>query len=144
GACRSCRMHPRMLRDKRGCRAVLAADGRGMPEQSPSKPPAHRTRGFLIFVLALFALNWVSLLLTPSGGQPRVSMPFKPFFLQQLQAGEVSSISTKGNSVQGTFRMKLRYPPASKATPTTLFSTEIPAFWNDSQLSALLAEKQVE
>src|SRR5439155_1302005 len=48
-------------------------------------------------------------------------------------------------SVQGTFKSKLRYPPSSKtATPTTLFSTEIPAFWNDSQLSALLAEKQVE
>ena len=133
-----------MPRDKRGWRVAPAPDGRGMPEQAPSKPPAHRTRGFLIFVLALFALNWVSVLLTQPGGQPRVSIPFKPFFLQQLQAGEVSSISTKGNSVQGTFRVKVRYPPGSKATPTKLFSTEIPAFWNDSQLSALLAEKQVE
>src|SRR5439155_1226743 len=78
-------------------------------------------------------------------GPPRVRIPFQPFFLQQVRAGQVASISTKGESVQGTFKTKLRYPPTSKtATPTTHFSTEIPAFWNDSQLSALLAEKQVE
>jgi len=116
-----------------------------MPEQAPSGPPPHRRRGFLWFVLALIALNWLSVLLSLPSGQPRVSIPFKPFFLQQVQAGQVASISTKGDSVQGTFKTKLRYPPSSKkATPTRLFSTEIPAFWNDSQLSALLAEKQVE
>jgi cell division protease FtsH len=57
----------------------------------------------------------------------------------------VASISTKGDSVQGSFKSKLRYPPNdTKATPTTLFATQIPAFWNDSQLSALLTEKHVE
>jgi cell division protease FtsH len=116
-----------------------------MPEQAPSGPPAHRRTGFLWFVLALIALNWLSVLLAQPSGQPRVSVPFKPFFLAQVQAGQVASISTKGDSVQGTFKTKVRYPPSSKtATPTRLFSTEIPAFWNDTQLSALLAEKQVE
>jgi cell division protease FtsH len=116
-----------------------------MPEQAPTGKPPHRRVGFLWFVLVLIALNWVSLLLAQPSGQPRVSVPFKPFFLQQVQAGQVASISSKGDTVQGTFKAKLRYPPASKsATPTTLFSTEIPSFWNDTQLSALLAEKQVE
>src|SRR5207237_89544 len=37
----------------------------------------------------------------------------------------------------------LRYPNA-KAKPTTLFKTEVPTFWNGSQLSALLQEKGVQ
>src|SRR5205085_1044095 len=50
-----------------------------------------------------------------------------------------------GNTVEGTFKEKLRYPPSNtKATPTTLFKTEIPTFWNDAQLAALLREKGVE
>ena len=117
-----------------------------MPEQAPSRPPAHRRPGFLWFVIFLFAINWLLVLVVqPSVGQPRVTVPFNPFFLKEVQAGQVRSISSKGDTVQGTFATKLRYPANdSKATPTTLFATEIPTFWNDSQLSALLKEKDVE
>ncbi len=138
--------HPRMPRDKRGWHVAPAPDGRGMPEQTPSRPPPHRRPGFLWFVLILFAVNWLLVLVVqPSVGQPRVTVSFNPFFLQEVQAGQVKSISTKGDTVQGSFASKLRYPPNdTKATPTTLFATEIPTFWNDSQLSALLKEKNVE
>jgi cell division protease FtsH len=135
-----------MPRDKRGWHVTPAPDGRGMPEQAPSGPPAHRRPGFLWFVLILVAVNWLSLLLfAPSSGQRRVTVPFNPYFLQQVQGGEVKSISTKGDTIQGTFKTKQRYPPSDQKTkPTTLFATEIPTFWNDSQLSALLKEKGVE
>jgi cell division protease FtsH len=116
-----------------------------MPEQTPSGPPAHRRPGFLWFVLVLFAINLVSVFFfQPSSAPPRVTVPFSPYFLQQVQGGQVKSISTKGDTVEGTFRSKLRYPPSSKkATPTTLFATQIPTFWNGSQLSATLREKGV-
>jgi cell division protease FtsH len=138
--------HPQMPRDKRGWHVSPAPDGRGMPEQASSKPPAHRRPGFLWFVLILIAINWLSVLLfQPASGQPRVTVPFNPFFLQEVQTGQVKAISTKGDTVQGTFRTKVRYPPTSKkATPTTLFATEIPTFWNGTELSALLKEKGVE
>jgi cell division protease FtsH len=138
--------HPPMPRDKRGWLVAPAPDGRGMPEQAPSKPPPHRRPGFLWFVLILIAVNWIAVLaFRPSTGEPRVTVPFNPFFLQTVESGQVKSISTKGDSVQGTFTTKLRYPPTSKtATPTTRFATEIPAFWNGTQLSALLKEKGVQ
>jgi cell division protease FtsH len=137
---------PPMSRDKRGWHVAPAPDGRGAPEQTPSRPPAHRRPGFLWFVLILIALNWLSVIVfQPSSGQPRVTVSFNPFFLEQVQAGQVKSISSKGDTVQGTFKAKTRYPPTDKtATATTLFATEIPTFWNDAQLSALLKEKGVE
>jgi cell division protease FtsH len=135
-----------MPRDQRGWKVQPAPDGRGMPEQADKPKPPHRRPGFLWFVLALFVLNWLSvLLITPSTGPQRVTVSFNPFFLQTVQAGQVRSISSKGNTVEGNFKEKLRYPPSDpKATPTTLFKTEIPTFWNDAQLSALLREKGVE
>jgi cell division protease FtsH len=137
--------HPPMPRDKRGWQVAPAPDGRGMPEQPAQRPP-HRRPGFLWFVLALIALNWISVLaFQPSTGEQRVTVPFSPFFLEQVKAGHVRSISSKGDTVDGNFKVKLRYPPASKkATPTKLFATQVPTFWNGSQLSALLQEKGVE
>jgi cell division protease FtsH len=138
--------HPPMPRDKRGWHVSPAPDGRGMPEQHPAGPPAHRTRGFLWFVVVLIALNWLSVLLfAPSAGEPRVTVSFNPYFLEQVRAGHVKSISSKGDTLQGTFTTKLRYPEHDKkAAPSRQFTTEVPTFWNGSQLSALLAEKNVE
>jgi cell division protease FtsH len=138
--------HPPMPRDKRGWQVAPAPDGRGMPEQPSSGPPMHRRQWFLWFVFGLLALNWLSLLFfQPSSSQPRVTIPFSPVFLQDVQGGQVKSISTKGDTVEGTFTTKLRYPPTdTKATPTTQFKTEIPSFWNGSELSALLRSKGVQ
>ncbi len=62
-----------------------------------------------------------------------MKVPFSPYFLQQLEAGQVKSISSKGDTIHGTFNAKLRYPPNDeKATPTTLFATQVPAFWNSN------------
>jgi cell division protease FtsH len=134
-----------MPRDKRGWQVSPAPDGRGMPEQAQSRPPPHRTRGFLWFVLALVALNWISLLAFQPGGEQRVTVPFSPYFIEQVKAGQVRSISSRGDSVEGKFRTKLRYPPSdAKAVPTSLFATQVPSFWNGSQLSSLLQEKGVE
>jgi cell division protease FtsH len=134
-----------MPRDKRGWHVAPAPDGRGMPEQAPTGRPAHRRPGFLWFVAIIIALNWLSLLVfQPSSGQPRITVPFKPFFLQEVQSGQVRAISAKGDTIQGTLKAKVKYPAHEKtAKPTTLFETQVPSFWNNAQLSALLKEKNV-
>ena len=133
-----------MPRDKGGWQVAPAPDGRGTPEQHLPRPP-HRLRGFWIFVLVLLAVNWISVLAFQPPGQSRVTVPFSPFFLNELQAGQVKSINSKGDTIQGTFKTKLRYPPTDKkATATTLFSTQIPAFWNNAQVASLLRAQRVQ
>ena len=133
-----------MPRDEGGWRVAPAPDGRGTPERHKPTPP-HRLRGFWIFVLVLLAVNWVMVLAFQPPGQPRVTVPFSPYFLNQLEAGQVKSISSKGNTIHGTFKTKLRYPPSdAKATPTTLFSTEVPTFWNNGSLTTLLRSEGVQ
>ncbi len=135
---------PPMPRDKRGWRVAPAPDGRGTPEDH-KPPPPHRVRWFWMLLVVLLAVNWIGLLMANSSGQPRVTVPFSPYFLQQVQAGKVKSISSTGSTIQGTFTTKLRYPPSdSKATPTTLFSTQVPAFWNGASLTSLLRSKGVQ
>ncbi len=133
-----------MPRDKRGWRVAPAPDGRGMPEQH-KPPPPHRLRGFWIFLVVLLAVNWISVLVFQPSGQPRVKVPFSPYFLTQVQAGQVASIASKGDTIQGTFRTAVRYPPAdAKASSTQLFATEVPTFWNNNQLAALLKAHGVQ
>jgi cell division protease FtsH len=133
-----------MPQDKGRWRVAPAPDGRGMPEEH--KPPApHRLRGFWILVLVVLAINWLALLMAQPSGEPRVKVPFSPYFLQQVQAGKVRSISSKGDTINGTFATKTVYPPDSRtATPTTLFSAEVPTFWNNASLTALLQAKGVQ
>jgi cell division protease FtsH len=114
-----------------------------MPDEHKPKPP-HRLRGFWLFVLVLLVLNWASVLFVQPASKPRVKVPFSPYFLNQLQAGQVKSVTSKGDTVQGTFARKVRYLSSeTKAVPTTLFATQVPAFWNTNQLTDLLRSEGV-
>jgi cell division protease FtsH len=133
-----------MARDHRGWRVAPAPDGRGAPE-TPKKPSPHRSRGFLGFVGVLLALNLLSVLVLSPGGQRRVAVPFSPYFLSQVQSGRVASIASKGDTIQGTFKSPVRYPATgTQTTSTTLFATQVPSFWNNNQLTALLRAEGVQ
>jgi cell division protease FtsH len=133
-----------MPQDKRGWRVVPAPDGRGTPDEH-QPPPPHRLRAFWIVFIVLLALNWLSVLLVQRTGEPRVKVPFSPYFIDRVQADQVKSISSKGDTIQGTFTAKVRYPPNDKkATPTSLFSTQVPSFWNHDSLTSLLQTHHVE
>ena len=125
-----------MPRDKGGWRVAPAPDGRGMPEQHKPTPP-HRLRGFWLFFLVLLAINWLFVLIVPAGHAAAGDGPVQPVLPPAARGGQVSSITSRAGTIDGTFTTKLRYPPNdSKATPTTLFATQVPSFWNTNQLTS--------
>src|SRR5262249_7107514 len=124
---------PPPMRDPGGWGVAPAPDGRGTPEP-PAQQPPHRRPRFWMVVVAILALNLlISVLIShPSSSEPRVKVPFSPYFLTQVDKGEVKSITSKNDSIQGTFKHHVKFPPDDKsAKSTTLFSTEVPAFWDN-------------
>jgi cell division protease FtsH len=134
-----------MPRDERGWRVAPAPDGRGAPDTSAPRRPPHRSRWFLWWVVGLLVLNFASVLIARPAGQPRVRVAFSPYFVNAVRANEVASIASKGDTIEGTFRIAVRYPPEHpQAATTRLFRTEVPTFWNDNQLTALLQAHNVQ
>jgi cell division protease FtsH len=119
-----------------------APDGRGAGEGPPPGPK--RSRWWIAgVVVVLLALNlWIS----SQALQPKapVRIPYSPTFLNQVKNGNVSQISSTGDSIQGIFKQALKYPPASSsARATTSFSTQVPTFANNQALSNLLVSAGV-
>ena len=110
--------------------------------KSPTPPQAPRFRfstRWIVFAAALLIFNFF---LASRAMQPtsRVSVPYSPFFLQQVRDGHVKEITSKGTAVQGTFTQNVTYDGEK---PTTNFRTEIPAFADNDALSQLLQSKGV-
>jgi cell division protease FtsH len=105
------------------------------------KPPQRRFRlgWWAAWILALFVVNYI-FAARATQAHPRVRVPYTPFFLQQVKAGHVASITTKGTAVQGTFKSPESY---AGSKPTARFSTEIPTFANTNALSSLLQREGV-
>jgi cell division protease FtsH len=94
-------------------------------------------------VVCLLALNlWISSrALSPNAP---VRIPYSPTFLNQVQTGNVKEISSKGDSIQGTFKSAVRYPANdASAVGAKSFTTQVPSFANNQQLSQTLQNKNV-
>src|SRR5947207_262808 len=71
----------------------------------------------------------------------RVRIPYSPFFLAQVRAGNVAQITSQGSAIQGVFLHETRAPAGG---PSAIrFATEIPAFADTAGLSRLLQAKGV-
>ena len=115
-----------------------AADG------PPNKKPqiGRRELGALLLLLAL---NWTLVLLFyGAAARQRVTIPYSPTFLAQVQAGNVSTVTAQDAAIQGTLKRAIRYPAGDKkAQPATEFSTRVPDFADTKALDTLLQEKGV-
>jgi cell division protease FtsH len=95
-------------------------------------------RRFIGILIVLLVVNWaLAAVLAPQ--KKRIHVPYTPVFLDQVRAGNVSEISSEGDTVEGDFRKDVKY----KKDKADRFKTEVPTFANDQQLSKLLEEKNV-
>jgi cell division protease FtsH len=112
------------------------------PDHPASQKPQHPWRRLgwriVLFAVVLFAFNyWAATRATQP--QTRLRVPYSPFFLEQVNAGNVAQITSKGTAVQGQLKQSVDFGKKH----VRLFKTEIPAFANTDQLSRLLEEKGV-
>ena len=103
-----------------------------------------RSRWFLGVLVGLLALNLLISFLT-GGPEKRRQVPYQPFFLGQVQAGNVLEVSSREDSIEGELKNKATYDPPGDAKPVQVdrFKTQVPAFIDTAGLTKLLADKQV-
>ena len=134
---------PSQKPDRSGWRVDPAPDGRGAaPERKPPMIP--RSRVFIAFLLGLLAVNLVISFVT-GGPEERQRVPYQPFFVNQVEAGNVSEISSQEDSIEGELKSEASFNPPGDAEPVTVtnFETEVPAFINLAQLTRLLDRQNV-
>ena len=103
-----------------------------------------RSRALLLFFAVLFAVNLLLSFLT--GGPPdRPRVPYQPFFLEQVEAGNVETITSREDSIEGELKKPVQYDPPGDDEPIEVdrFKTQVPAFIDRAGLTTLLTEQQV-
>jgi cell division protease FtsH len=123
--------------DQREAKAPLPESG--APPAGPGRPwyrPSGRWIALFLVILA-FDLFFTTRVMGP---ESRERVPYSPFFLQQVRAGNVDEITSKGTDIQGTFEKETAFEDSK---PTTRFRTEIPAFADTDELSRLLQDNGV-
>ena len=95
-----------------------------------------RSRVFIAFLLGLLVVNMVISVLTGSP-EDRPRVPYQPFFVDQVEAGNVSEISSQEDSIEGELKSEATYDPPGDDEPVkvTKFETEVPAFFDPAQVT---------
>jgi cell division protease FtsH len=113
----------------------LPPNASGQGEGGPRRGFPRRRWWLWVVVLALLALNWVisdSLL----SGQPPIHVPYTTF-VTQLEAGNVKSVVTTGETIDGTFDTAVAEPDKPSVKGAS-FITQRPAFAQDDLLKELI------
>jgi cell division protease FtsH len=125
-------------------RVEPAPDGRGAPPpQRPPLMPRNRRGTFIGVLVALLAVNFILAFVTGSPEQ-RTRVPYQPFFVDQVKAGNVQEISSTEQTIEGDLKKEATYTPTGgKAEKVDKFKTQVPAFIDTADLTNLLSEKNV-
>jgi cell division protease FtsH len=129
--------------ERSGWRVEPAPDGRGAPPE-PKPPMIPRSRLFIAFLLGVLAVNLVLSFVT-SGPPDRDRVPYQPFFVDQVEGGNVKEITSQEESIEGELKREATYDPPGDGEPVTVtkFETEVPAFIDPAALTSLLDRRNV-
>jgi cell division protease FtsH len=112
---------------------------------APSRPPLiPRSGTFIALVVGLLIVNLVISFMT-GGPSDRERVPYQPFFVDQLTAGNVDEITSQADSIEGELSEAATYDPPGDEEPVevTSFETEVPAFIDRAGLTELLTDQEV-
>jgi len=103
-----------------------------------------RSRTFLAILLGLLAVNLIASFVTGDAPE-RERVPYQPFFVDQVEADNVTQITSQAESIEGELENEATYDPPGEDEPVTVndFETEVPAFIDPAQLTRLLDEHDV-
>jgi cell division protease FtsH len=103
-----------------------------------------RSRALLAFFVGLLALNLLISFLT-SGPEQRPRVPYQPFFLEQVEAGNVQEVTSREDSIEGDLKKPATYNPLGDAKPVQIdrFKTQVPAFIDRAGLTKVLTDQEV-
>jgi cell division protease FtsH len=102
--------------------------------------PSRRTR-FIVYGIGIPVLLVFNLWAANNALRThRVRVPYTPFFLEQLRAGNVESITSTGTSIQSRLRHALPFGGGSSGRDVV---TQVPTFANTTELNALLEREHV-
>jgi cell division protease FtsH len=124
-------------------RVSPSPDGRGA--EPAGKPPLlPRNRRWWALFAGFLVLNLL-LAFATAGPAARERVPYQPFFVDQLRAGNVASISSREDAIDGQLKRAVRYDPPGDAKPVdvTRFKTQVPAFIDRAQLTRDLSSHDV-
>src|SRR3712207_3618305 len=108
----------------------------GMDQDSSGRGSWLRGRSFWWWFAVALLIIWIrgSIFMGP----PERTDVSYTFFTQQLDAGNVETVTTTADTIEGEFKNAADYPPASEdAAPVDLFTTQRPSFAADDLLSTL-------
>ena len=111
----------------------------GVPDKEQDKGGGRTNWSrFWLVLAALLLVNWaLSSVLFGAAARTAVSYTF---FLSQVDGHNVQSVTSTGDTIQGTFRHQVTYPPkATGAAPVLQFSTQRPTFADDHLFQRLQA-----
>jgi cell division protease FtsH len=102
-----------------------------------------KRRTFWIILGVLLLVNWIvarAVLLPP----PDLQVPYS-VFLDEVEAGNVAAVTSRGEAIEGTFTSAVTYPQAPDPDAATAieFETERPAFASEDGLLELLRRSDV-
>jgi cell division protease FtsH len=128
-------------------RPRVPTGGSNQPDPPDGDKPRNRMSmprpRFIVVVLVLLAVNYVSVALLGPGSKPSIDVPYNPTFRAQVEAGNVERISAQGETVEGEFKKAVKPPDDPKGEAAKNFETEVPTFADTEELSELLESHDV-